>query len=254
MVDRIGRRPWVDTESADLYVTCYLENRRFSIGLDGAGAPLHMRGYRSAPHESSLREHLAAAMVLQSRWDPAKPLHDPFCGSATILTEAAMIATRTPASRWRKRFGCMSWPDFNRARFDALRQEALAAIVPAKGLRISGGDCSAKWIESARANVTTAGFGDVIRLEVCDVADMTLEPDSWVVTNPPYGVRIGDERTHLPHVAFVPDRLQAFPGTQVAVLAAEEGFERIFRLRPFKRNRMNNGPIRCVLAQYQIHE
>lgn len=253
MVDRAGRRPNVDTESADLYVTCYLENRRFSVGLDGAGAPLHMRGYRVASHESSLREHLAAALVLQSRWDPAAPLHDPFCGSGTILTEAAMIATRTPPSHWRKRFGCMSWPDFNPARFNALRAEAEAAILPSDGVRISGADVSATSIESARANAAAAGFADVIQLSVRDVAEMTLEPGSWVVTNPPYGIRIGDEETYTPAWSALRDRLQAVPGTRVAVLAAEEGFERVFGLRPFKRNRMNNGPIRCVLSQYEIH-
>ena len=213
-----------------------------------------MRGYRTAPHESSLREHLAAAMVLQSRWSPAAPLHDPFCGSATILTEAAMIATRTPPSRWRKRFGCMSWPDFDPTRFDALRAEAEAAILPAAGLRISGADCSAKWIEAARANVAAAGFTEVIRLQVRDVADMSLEPGSWVVTNPPYGVRIGDEETHAPAWQSFRERLREYPGTQVAVLAAEEGIEKVFRLRPFKRNRMNNGPIHCVLAQYRIDD
>jgi putative N6-adenine-specific DNA methylase len=252
MVERVGRRPSVNTEAADLYVSCYLENRRFSVGLDGAGAPLHMRGYRTASHESSLREHLAAAMVLQSRWNPAAPLHDPFCGSATILTEAALIATRTPPSHWRRRFGCESWPDFDAARFAALRAEAAAAIRPVDGLRISGGDCSAKWIESARANVAAAGFAGAIRLEVRDVAEMALEPGSWVVTNPPYGVRVGDEASCAPAWQALRDRLRDYPGTHVAVLAAEEGFERVFRLRPFKRNRMNNGPIECTLAQYLI--
>lgn len=253
MVERLGRRPSVDTESADVYVMCYLENRRFSIGLDGAGAPLHMRGYRVASHESSIREHLAAAMVLQSRWGAEAPLHDPFCGSGTILTEAAMIATRTPPSRWRKRFGCASWPDFDPDRFAALRAEAEAAVLPADRLRISGGDCLEKWIAAARANVAAAGFGEIIRLEVRDVAEMRLEPGSWVVTNPPYGVRIGDETTYRPAWLSFRRRLEEHPGTRVAVLAAEEGFEREFRLRPFKRNRMNNGSIPCVLAQYQIH-
>lgn len=253
MVDRVGRRPSVSLESADLHVACYLENRRFSVGVDGAGAPLHMRGYRVVGHESSLREHLAAAMVLQSRWDPAAPLHDPFCGSGTILTEAAMIATRTPPSHWRKRFGCMAWPDFDPARFKALRAEAEAGVRRAVKLRISGGDCSAKWIEAARANVASAGFADVIRLEVCDVADMKLEPGSWVVTNPPYGIRVGSEESNLPAWLAFRDRLRQYPGTQVAVLAAEEGFEKAFRLRPFKRNHMSNGSIPCMLVQYRVH-
>ncbi len=192
-------------------------------------------------------------MVLQSRWDPATPLHDPFCGSGTIPIEAAMIATRTPPSRWRKRFGCMSWPDFDRTKFDALRAEAEAAILPTDGLRISGADCSAKWIQSALSNIAAAGFADVIRLDVRDVAEMTLEPGSLVVTNPPYGVRIGDEKTHMPAWHSFRDRLREFPGTQIAVLAAAEGLEKAFQLRPFKRNRLNNGSIPCVLVQYRIH-
>jgi 23S rRNA G2445 N2-methylase RlmL len=73
-----------------------------------------------------------------------------------------------------------------------------------------------------------------------------------VVTNPPYGIRIGDEETYAPAWLSFRDRLRQYPGTHVAILAAEEGVERVFRLRPFKRNRMNNGSIPCVLAQYRI--
>jgi putative N6-adenine-specific DNA methylase len=193
-------------------------------------------------------------MVLQTKWQPGTPLHDPFCGSGTILTEAAMIATRTPPSHWRKKFGCMSWPDFDAARFAELRAEAEAAIIPATGLRISGGDCAPKWIESARQNVAAAGFADTIRLHVRDVAQMKLEPESWVITNPPYGVRVGDEASYIPAWQAFRDRLREYPGTQVAVLAAEEGFEKVFGLRPFKRNRMNNGAIQCVLARYLVRE
>ncbi|MEZ4647632.1 MAG: THUMP domain-containing protein [Candidatus Eisenbacteria bacterium] len=253
MVERLGRRASVDTESADLYVQCYLENRRFSIGLDGAGAPLHMRGYRSASHESPLREHLAAAMVLQSRWDPAQPLHDPFCGSATILIEAAAIATNTPPTHWRKSFGCESWPDFDPDRFAQLRAEAESGILPADGLRITGSDVSPRWIESARANVHSAGFGGVIRVAQGDVAAMELLPGTSIVTNPPYGIRVGDESTYLPTWNAFRDRMLLYPGTRMAMLVPAEGVEKAFRLRPFKRNRMNNGPIQCLLLQYEVH-
>ncbi len=254
MVQLVGRRPSVDTENADVHVYCYLENRRFSVGLDGAGAPLHMRGYRVAGHESPLREHLAAAMVLQSRWDPRAPLHDPFCGSGTILTEAALIATRTPPTHWRTRFACMAWPDFDAMRFAALRAEAAAAIMPADALRLSGADVSPQWLESARANVAAAGFADIIRLQVRDVAQLALEPGSWVVTNPPYGVRVGDEAKYAPAWQAFKDRLLDHPGTTVAVLGAAETVEKGLRLKPFKRNRLNNGSIPCVLAQYRIGE
>ena len=144
MVDRVGRRPSVDTESPDLLRHLLPREPALLVGLDGAGAPLHMRGYRvgiprEQPARAPGRGHGAAVA-----WDPTAPLHDPFCGSATILTEAAMIATRTPPSHWRKRFACMSWPDFDAARFAALRAEAEAAILPAEGLRISGADVSAE--------------------------------------------------------------------------------------------------------------
>jgi putative N6-adenine-specific DNA methylase len=83
---------------------------------------------------------------------------------------------------------------------------------------------------------------------------MTLEPGSWVVTNPPYGIRVGDEESYLPAWQAFRDRLQEAPGSQATVLAAQEGFEKVFRLRPFKRNRVNNGSIPCTLIQYRIHE
>jgi putative N6-adenine-specific DNA methylase len=123
-----------------------------------------------------------------------------------------------------------------------------------EGLRISGADISPRWIESARANARSSGFGDLIRFEVRDVSAMQLEPDTCIVTNPPYGMRVGDEETYLPAWRALRDRAQEHPGTQIAILAPEDGVEKAFRLRPFKRNRMNNGPIQCVLLQYRIHE
>lgn len=250
--DRTGRRPSVATDSPDIYVTCYLENRRFSVGLDAAGEPLHMRGYRSAQHETSLREHLAAAMVLQAGWDSSQPLHDPFCGAGTILTEAAMIATRTPPSHWRERFGCMGWPDYDARRFGELRQQAEAATERPNGLRISGADIAQAAVEQAKRNVAAAGFEELIDVRRRDVADMELEPGSLVVTNPPYGVRVGELDALRKTWRAFRERVLASPGSRVAVIAAEDAFEKEFGLRPFKRNRMNNGPIKCVLAQYEV--
>ncbi len=250
--DKTGGRPSVAQQSPQVYVTCYLENRRLSIGLDAAGEPLHMRGYRVAQHETSLREHLAAAMVLQSGWERGVPLHDPFCGSATILTEAAMIATRTPPSHYRAQFGCMGWPDFDKARFEQLRQEAEAAVLGVEGLQVTGADRDAKAVELARQNVRSAGFEGVIGLEVRDVAQMRLPAGSFIVTNPPYGVRQGERRDVEATWQSFRQAAMSCPGAHVTAIAADEGFEKGFGLRPFKRNRMNNGPIRCVLAQYAI--
>jgi 23S rRNA G2445 N2-methylase RlmL len=250
--ERVGRRPDVDTERPDLCVFCYLENRRFSVGLDAAGDPLHMRGYRVAQHPTSLREHLAAAMVLQSGWEPSRPLHDPFCGSGTILTEAAMIAARMPASAMRRRFACERWPDHDARRFGQLRQEAEAAVSWPESLRLSGADKSAGALEAARRNARALGCEARIRMERCDAADMPPLLEGHVVTNPPYGVRLG--RPGGPIDAYRAFRARALlsEGSVVGVLTAGEAFEKAFSLRPFKRNRMNNGPIACQFLQYRI--
>lgn len=251
MVQERGRRPGVDLQNPQVCVYCYLENRRFSVGLDASGDPLHMRGYRVAQHEASLREHLAAAMVLQSGWDPARPLHDPFCGSATILTEAVMIGMRMPPSRFRKHFGCEGWPDFDPKRFSQLRAEAMTAVQPVE-LDISGADSSLEALQMARDNVASCGFGKMVRLHYRPVERMPPIIEGWIVTNPPYGIRLASEPDVSRLYRAFRERALACRGSTVAVLHADEEFERAFALRPSKRNRLNNGPIACSLLQYRI--
>jgi 23S rRNA G2445 N2-methylase RlmL len=248
----LGRRPNVDTAAADVSVYCYLENRRLSIGLDGAGDPLHMRGYRAGVHNASLREHLAAAMLLQTGWDASMPLHDPFCGSATILIEAAMLATRTPPTAFRKRFACESWTGFDPDAFAALRREARDAQI-APSLNISGGDADTDAVELARRNIEAAGFGASITLARRDVADMPAITRGAVVTNPPYGERLVSADLAAVWRSFRAAAMRC-AGSTVAVLQSNPEFERDFALRPFKKNRMNNGALECVLYQYRIRD
>jgi putative N6-adenine-specific DNA methylase len=248
----LGRRPNVDTTAADVSVYCYLENRRLSIGLDGAGDPLHMRGYRAGVHNASLREHLAAAMLMQAGWDASIPLHDPFCGSATILIEAAMLATRTPPSVLRKRFACEAWTDFDTSQMARLRREALEARI-APTLRISGADASEDAIALARDNLEAAGFADTIELAVRDVAAMPPLIGGMIVTNPPYGERLVDPELSAMWRALRTAALRC-RGSTVVILQANPEFERDFSLRPFKKNRMNNGALECRLYQYRMRE
>ncbi len=250
-VERRGRRPDVDVAHADVHVYCYLENRRLSVGLDAAGDPLHMRGYRVGQHVASLREHLAAAMVLQSGWEPSRPLHDPFCGSGTILIEAAMIATHTPPSAWRSRFACEHWIGFDAARLGELRAEALAKVVAPPELRVSGADADPAAVSLARENLASAGFGGAVRVDQCNARDMEPVLDGVVIANPPYGERLDASDKQELYAAFR-QRLLACKGSRVVLLQGDPAFEKLLSLRPAKRNRMNNGSIECVLYQYDI--
>jgi 23S rRNA G2445 N2-methylase RlmL len=251
-MDHTGRRPCVDADAPDIYVECYLKNRRLSIGLDAAGAPLHMRGYRRERHEATLKEHLAAALVLQSRWEPSRPFHDPFCGSGSILLEAAMIATRTPPTFLRPRFACEKWPDIDIKRLAALREEARAHIHMPESLRLSGGDIDSNAIEAALRNTEAAGFSSAIVFRTEAIADMAPVHDGHIVTNPPYGERLEDKESVLDIFRSFRERLLLCRGSIAAVLNAHLDFEKTLSLKPFKKNRINNGPIPCTLYQYQI--
>lgn len=250
-VEDRGQRPDVDTVRPEVSVYCYLENRRLSVGLDAAGDPLHMRGYRVGQHVASLREHLAAAMVLQSGWDASRPLHDPFCGSGTLLIEAAMIATRTPPSAYRSRFACERWTGFDASRLAELRAEALSQVVAPPELRISGGDVDAAAVGLARENLKSAGFGQVVKIEPCDARHMEPVIGGVVIGNPPYGERLDASGREELWPAFR-ERALACKGSRIVLLQADAKFEKLFSLRPVKRNRMNNGSLECVLYQYEI--
>jgi putative N6-adenine-specific DNA methylase len=250
-LQRCGRRPDVDTKAARVHVYCYLENRRLSIGLDGAGEPLHMRGYRVTQHVASLREHLAAAIVLQSGWQPPAPLHDPFCGSGTIPIEAALIATRTPPSMWRGRFGCEGWTDFDPDALARIRAEALGKRIEIPGLRVSGADLDPESVEMAFRNARSAGLEGVLAVRCEPVADMPPVLNGTVIANPPYGERLSEGGVREAWQGLREAALRC-AGSTIVVLQANAEFEKVMSLRPFKKNRMNNGSIECTIYQYRI--
>jgi len=160
-----------------------------TLSIDSSGALLHRRGYRLATAKAPLRETLASAMVMASGWDKISPLLDPFCGSGTIPIEAALLARRVPAG-YRRRFAFMDWPHFDSKFWDALLADAAKAIV-SDIPKIIGSDRDAGAIRAAQANAERAGVAGCI--EFSGRAISAIAPPSgpgWVVTNPPYGVRV----------------------------------------------------------------
>ncbi|HKV51122.1 MAG TPA: hypothetical protein VJO52_07985 [Gemmatimonadaceae bacterium] len=162
------------------------------VSADTSGLLLHRRGYRMRTAKAPMRETLAAAMVLAGQWDARLPLVDPFCGSGTIPIEAALIARRLPPGA-RRRFAFESWPGFSPARWRRLVDTALESALPASPAPIYASDRDAGAIAAARDNAERAGVtGDIIFTQQ-PVASLTLPDTSgWIVTNPPYGVRVSD--------------------------------------------------------------
>lgn len=160
-----------------------------TISLDATGVSLHQRGYRQAVAKAPLRETLAAACVVASGWDRKKPFVDPFCGAGTLAIEAAMLARRLPPGRQRA-FACWDWPSFDEERWQRLVAAADADVLD-REVVVQATDRDAGAIEATLANAGRAGV--VVHAEQRSISDLVLPPKAgWLVTNPPYGQRVGD--------------------------------------------------------------
>jgi len=199
-----------------------------TVSIDSSGALLHRRGYRLATAKAPLRETLAAGLLLAAGWnplaDPPPPLLDPFCGAGTIAIEAALLALGIAPGR-RREFAFMQWPGFDAALWAELlaaadaQQQAQAAQVAGR-LQILASDRDAGAVEMAQANAARAGVGHAIEFSCRPVSALDPPPGpGWLVTNPPYGVRVGAGHDLRNLYAQLGKVLRArCPGWQVALL------------------------------------
>lgn len=207
-------------------VVVRLERDQCTVSVDSSGDPLHRRGYRLATARAPLRPTLAAALLAAVDWRPGEPLLDPFCGSGTIAIEAALIAAGRPAGALRA-FACARWPALA-ADYPALRAAAeRLSPGPCPSAPIAASDRDPGAIEAARANARRAGVEAAIDLAVRPFADCRpTEGRGLVLTNPPYGLRVGRARTlrdlyaHIGHV--LRDRFLGAPGWRAALLCPPE--------------------------------
>jgi putative N6-adenine-specific DNA methylase len=171
-----------------------LEDDKCTISLDSSGVLLHKRGYRQAVAKAPLRETIAAALLMASGWDRSAALLDPFCGSGTIAIEAALMALNIPPGIDR-RFAFMDWPGYDEAAFEDQRSAvrlqpsdiSCQPFLPA----ILASDRDAGAVKMARENAERAGVENAIEFKCQAVSSITPPAGSgWVVTNPPYGMRV----------------------------------------------------------------
>jgi 23S rRNA (guanine2445-N2)-methyltransferase / 23S rRNA (guanine2069-N7)-methyltransferase len=198
--EKYNERPGVDRETPDIRINVYLFKNRARVSLDMSGQSLHRRNYRTAGGSAPLKENLAAAILLASRWVPHKEtLVDPMCGSATLLIEGAMIAGNIAPGLQRDYFGFLGWRKHDHATWAELIAEAQAQKKLADIPAISGFDIDVRAVEVAKNNIAAAGLSDVIEVEAQDFfADTTplAGAPGMVVTNPPYGERL-EEKAQL---------------------------------------------------------
>jgi len=242
-----------DTEAshAQLFVIRVFSDA-FTISADSSGALLHQRGYRKAIAKAPVRETIAAAMLMASDWSGATPLIDPMCGSGTIPIEAALIARRI-APGLRREFAFLEWPEMTTPMWDKLREDAAGAALTKSPVAIRGSDRDQGAIGAAIANAERAGVSSDIDFSVRSVSAIDKESaiPGLVVTNPPYGVRVGEAQKLRDLYARFGQVLRAkYPGWDVALLSANPQLERELRMGLQERLRTRNGgiPVRLVTA------
>ena len=217
VAERVARAASSGSSGPPQLVCVRIERDLCTVDIDSSGEPLHRRGYRLEGAKAPLRETLASALLMACGWDRESPLLDPFCGSGTIPIEAALLAGGVQPGRSR-RFAFMDWPGFDRKAWESL----LLRDAPLPTPRIMASDRDAGAVRAAQANAERAGVADRIVFSCRAVSAVEPPPGpGWVLTNPPYGVRLKWKGDLLDlHAQFGRTLKRRCPEWHVAVLAA----------------------------------
>ncbi|MEO8622299.1 MAG: hypothetical protein ABI625_14610 [bacterium] len=243
----------IDDVDADvsLIVVRFMRDR-CTVSADSSGALLHRRGYRQATAKAPLRETIAAAMLVAAEWDKTSPLVDPLCGSGTIPIEGALMARRI-APGAQRRFAMERWPTVSPSLGVRVRGVLEDRATPSVQALIVGSDRDAGAIAAATSNAERAGvLGDIsMAIHSLTAASFPAASRGWVVTNPPYGVRVGEEDRVRDLWAQLGNVLrERASGWRVALLSPDTALERQLRMPLRAAASLSNGgiPVRIMVG------
>lgn len=247
-----GARPSIDTVRPDARVHVFLDENSARLYLDTSGESLFKRGWRFDKGEAPIRENLAAGMLALSGWNPSQALLDPFCGSGTLLIEAAWIARKIPPGINRP-FAFQRLRNYDAAAWEALKDEARSGISTEPLPGLYGSDLDADALQAARQNLIRAGLQES-DIEFRQANASTLAAPATVghiITNPPYGERLtsSDEAFWS---TFASNLKHQFDGWHVHIISSDFDLPRKMRLKPRRRHPLFNGPLDCRLFSFEI--
>ncbi|MCK5770975.1 bifunctional 23S rRNA (guanine(2069)-N(7))-methyltransferase RlmK/23S rRNA (guanine(2445)-N(2))-methyltransferase RlmL [Algiphilus sp.] len=258
--EQTGERPDVDPDHPDVRVLLQLQGRRARLGIDLGNGGLHRRGYRREGGLAPLRENLAAGLLLRAGWperaDAGEAFCDPFCGSGTLVIEAALVATRTAPGLLRDVASPRGWNGHDAARWDAAVARARDAVRAWEGPPLRGFDQDPAAVATARSNARLAGMAAITRFERGDaVAVPAPAARGLMVANPPYGERLGDANELIKLYSLLGSHLRrAFGGWRVGLLLSQDADSQRLGLRASARHSVSNGPLACNFLQFDMRE
>lgn len=220
-----------------------------TLTIDTSGPGLHKRGYREEAGEAPLKETLAAALLLVSKWTPDNYLFDPFCGSGTIPVEAALIG-RNIAPGLRRSFVSEDWPNIKKSIWSEVRREA-ESLINDKEFVVYGSDLDGKVLKVARQNAIKAGVESFTNFQKLPVEEFSSKKrEAFVITNPPYGERLGEEKQVRKLYETLGKLYKELPDWSFFVLTSYYEFEKCFKKKADKNRKLYNGRLQCYYYQY----
>jgi 23S rRNA G2445 N2-methylase RlmL len=265
IVDRIrnknGQRPDSGSETNKAVVFLYWKEVECYVYLDTSGEALSMRGYRKMPWKAPMRETLAAATLLASKWDAASPFVNPMCGSGTIAIEAALLALGKPVGSTRTNFGFMHLVGYDARVWKAVLEAHTKPLPETLPFPIIATDISDEAVYAARENARVAGVEKYISFDVCDIAETPVpllsegaNTNGVVMLNPEYGIRMGDadelEAMYKRIGDFFKQRCQGYMGY---IFTGNLEVAKRIGLKAKRRIEFYNAEIDCRLLEYELY-
>jgi len=249
----LGRRPSVSPRDPDVRVHAFLDAKTCTLYVDTSGEPLFKRGRRDFTGEAPLKKNLAAGILRIAGWHPGVALLDPMCGAGTFLSEAADISLGRAPGRSRA-FGFQNLARYNASTWERLLAKAQRDEKPVAPLPIYGSDLYGRTVDHARMNLRDAGLEGAVTLKQVNLLELSAPaPTGMLVTNPPYGVRLGEKEDLAQFYPQLGDTLKKrFAGWTAYILSGDPGLAKLIRLSASKRTVLFNGALECRLYEYRM--
>lgn len=252
--DNTTKRPDVDTRNPDLLLNLYIHKNKARISVDMGGGSLHKRGYRAQSVEAPMQETLAATILQLSKWNGERPLYDPFCGSGTILCEAFMKAGNVPAAYLRHKFGFLRLPDFDAAVWNQEKTKANNETADIPEDLIKGSDLNVDAVKAVRANRNELPELGNIKVRRSAFQDLEGLDNTVIITNPPYGIRLGNTAEVAGLLKEFGDFLkQKCTGSTAYIYYGEKSLVKKLGLKPEWRHELRAGGLDGVLCKYELY-
>ncbi len=250
---KVGERPNVEVKSPQVVIDCYVNNQQVVLSLNTSGLPLFQRGYRQSTGDAPLNEVVAAGLIRMSGWDKKSTFFDPFCGSGTLLIEAALFATGIPSNIERRHYAFMNFKGFDRSEWEQIWNEANKSVkeLPCK---IVGADIDPQMVMKARRNCRAFFFGRHIEISNDAIVDVAIPNEAGVmISNPPYGERLSAAIDEL-YSEIGTTMKHRMPGWKCWIISSSENGMKSIGLKPDKKIRLFNGDLECSFRSFSIYE